>query len=76
MRLTAKFTSIDSDNSLFKQMKKGEISHLVERIQFNKRERNCIYFKFLFLPENGNTNYFLYFRLNNLMCQKSIRFVT
>jgi len=35
LSLTAEFMSIDSENSLFKQLLPGEISNLIERSQFN-----------------------------------------
>ena len=42
--LTAKFMSIDSENSLFKQLLPGEISNLIERSQFNKRRKRLFLF--------------------------------
>ena len=44
MSLTAEFMSIDSENSLFKQITNTEIHNLIERSQFNKREENYSYF--------------------------------
>jgi hypothetical protein len=43
--LTAEFMSIDSENSLFKQLLLGEISNLIERSQFNKRRKSCFCFQ-------------------------------
>ena len=37
--LTTEFMSIDSENSLFKQINQAEIPNLIERSQFNKRRR-------------------------------------
>ncbi len=37
LSLTAEFMSIDSENSLFKQILPDEIPNLLERSQFNKR---------------------------------------
>jgi hypothetical protein len=39
LSLTAEFMSIDSENSLFKEITKQQIPHLIERSQFNKRRR-------------------------------------
>ena len=39
LSLTADFMSIDSENSLFNQLKDGQISNLIERSQFNKRRK-------------------------------------
>jgi len=39
LSLTAEFMSIDSENSLFKQINQQEIPNLIERSQFNKRRR-------------------------------------
>ena len=39
MSLTAEFMSIDSENSLFKEIDKQQIPNLIERSQFNKRRR-------------------------------------
>jgi hypothetical protein len=36
LSLTAEFMSIDSENSLFKQINQGKIPNLIERSQFNK----------------------------------------
>ena len=47
LSLTAEFMSIDSENSLFKEINSKEISNLIERSQFNKRRRKL----FLFLEE-------------------------
>jgi len=47
LSLTAEFMSIDSENSLFKQINSVEIPNLIERSQFNKRRRKL----FLFLEE-------------------------
>jgi hypothetical protein len=47
LSLTAEFLSIDSENSLFKEIDKQRIPNLIERSQFNKRRRKL----FLFLEE-------------------------
>ncbi|MFC6876061.1 IS982 family transposase, partial [Flavobacterium myungsuense] len=47
LSLTAEFMSIDSENSLFKEINSKQISNLIERSQFNKRRRKL----FLFLEE-------------------------
>lgn len=47
LSLTAEFMSIDSENSLFKEINREQISNLIERSQFNKRRRKL----FLFLEE-------------------------
>jgi hypothetical protein len=47
LNLTAEFMSIDSENSLFKEIDKQQILNLIERSQFNKRRRKL----FLFLEE-------------------------
>jgi len=47
LSLTAEFMSIDSENSLFKEVNKQAIPNLIERSQFNKRRRKL----FLFLEE-------------------------
>ena len=47
LSLTAEFMSIDSENSLFKQINQVDIPNLIERSQFNKRRRKL----FLFLEE-------------------------
>ena len=44
MSLTAKFISIDTENSLFKQITKAEILNLIERSQFNKRRKKLFLF--------------------------------
>jgi len=44
LSLTAEFMSIDSDNSLFKQINRVEIPNLIERSQFNKRRRKLFWF--------------------------------
>lgn len=44
LSLTAEFMSIDSENSLFKQIDQQEISNLLERSQFNKRRRKLFLF--------------------------------
>ena len=44
LSLTAEFMSIDSENSLFNQLKNGQISNLIERSQFNKRRRKLFLF--------------------------------
>lgn len=47
LSLTAEFMSIDSENSLFKEINKQQIPNLIDRSQFNKRRRKL----FLFLEE-------------------------
>jgi hypothetical protein len=47
LSLTAEFMSIDSENSLFKEINNQQIPNLIERSQFNKRRRKL----FLFLKE-------------------------
>lgn len=47
LSLTAEFLSIDSENSLFKQISTDDIPNLIERSQFNKRRKKL----FLFLEE-------------------------
>ena len=47
LSLTAEFMSIDSENSLFKEIDKQQIPNLIERSQFNKRRRKL----FLFLED-------------------------
>ena len=42
--LTSEYMSIDSENSLFKQIKPSEIPNLIERSQFNKRRRKLFFF--------------------------------
>jgi len=44
LSLTAEFMSIDSENSLFKQILPTEIPNLIERSQFNKRRRKLFLF--------------------------------
>jgi hypothetical protein len=44
LSLTAEFMSIDSENSLFKQLLPGEISNLIERSQFNRRRKRLFLF--------------------------------
>lgn len=44
LSLTAEFMSIDSENSLFKQLISGEIPNLIERSQFNKRRKKLFLF--------------------------------
>jgi hypothetical protein len=44
MSLTAEFMSIDSENSLFKQITKAEIPNLIEQSQFNKRRKKLFLF--------------------------------
>ena len=44
LSLTAEFMSIDSENTLFKQISSNEISNLVDRSQFNKRRRKLFLF--------------------------------
>lgn len=44
MSLTTEFMSIDSENSLFKQITKAEIPNLIERSQFNKRRKKLFLF--------------------------------
>ena len=44
LSLTAELMSIDSENSLFKQLLPGEIPNLIERSQFNKRRRKLFLF--------------------------------
>lgn len=41
---TAEFMSIDSKNSLFKEIDRQQISNLIERSQFNKRRRKLFLF--------------------------------
>jgi hypothetical protein len=45
LSLTAEFMSIDSENSLFKQIDISQIPNLIERSQFNKRRRKLFYFQ-------------------------------
>jgi hypothetical protein len=44
LSLVAEFMSIDSENSLFKQINQAEIPNLIERSQFNKRRRKLFLF--------------------------------
>ena len=44
LSLTSEYMSIDSENSLFKQIKPSEIPNLIERSQFNKRRRKLFFF--------------------------------
>ena len=44
LSLIAKFMSIDSKNSLFKQLLPVEISYLIERCQFNKKRKKLFLF--------------------------------
>ncbi len=44
LSLTAEFMSIDSENSLFKEINKQHIPNLIERSQFNKRRRKLFFF--------------------------------
>ena len=44
LSLTAEFMSIDSENSLFKEINNQQIPNLIERSQFNKRRRKLFYF--------------------------------
>lgn len=44
LSVTAEFMSIDSENSLFKQLNQAEIPNLIERSQFNKRRRKLFLF--------------------------------
>ncbi len=44
LSLTAEYMSIDSENSLFKQINQVEIPNLIERSQFNKRRRKLFLF--------------------------------
>ena len=37
--------SIDNENSLFKQITKGEIPNSIEQSQFNKRRKKCLYLR-------------------------------
>ena len=43
MSLTAEFMSIDTENSLFKQITKPEILNLIERSQFNKKRKKNVF---------------------------------
>lgn len=44
LSLTTDYMSIDSENSLFKQINHDEIPNLIERSQFNKRRRKLFLF--------------------------------
>lgn len=44
LSFTAEFMSIDSENSLFKQISLNEIPNLIERSQFNKRRKSLFLF--------------------------------
>jgi hypothetical protein len=44
LSLTAEFMSIDSENSLFKQVSSNDIWNLIDRSQFNKRRRKLFLF--------------------------------
>ena len=44
LSLTAEFMSIDSENSLFKEINKQQRPNLIERSQFNKRRRKLFLF--------------------------------
>ena len=44
LSLTAEFMSIDSENSLFKEINNQQIPNLIERSQFNKRRRKLFSF--------------------------------
>lgn len=56
LSLTAEFMSIDSENSLFKQINSDGIPNLIERSQFNKRRRSLFFFS-----ENVRTKLASYF---------------
>jgi hypothetical protein len=43
LSLTSEFMSIDSENSLFKQIKQSEIPNLIERSQFNKKKKKTVF---------------------------------
>ena len=43
LSLTAEYMSIDSENTLFKQVKDVPIDNLIERSQFNKRRKNLFW---------------------------------
>ena len=59
LSLTAEFMSIDSENSLFKQISQLEIPNLIERSQFNKRR--CMLFLFSERVRTKLASYFLEF---------------
>ena len=44
LSLTAEFMSIDSENSLFKEINNQQIPNLIERSQFNKRRLKLFFF--------------------------------
>jgi hypothetical protein len=44
LSLNAEFMSIDSENSLFKQLNQHEIPNLIKRSQFNERRRKLFLF--------------------------------
>ncbi len=44
LSLTTEFMSIDSENSLFKEINNQQIPNLIERSQFNKRRRKLFFF--------------------------------
>lgn len=44
LSLTSEFMSIDSENSLFKQLDNNHIPNLIERSQYNKRRKKLFYF--------------------------------
>ena len=44
LSLTAEFMSIDSKNSLFKEINKQQIPNLIKRSQFHKRRRKLFWF--------------------------------
>jgi hypothetical protein len=45
LSLTAEFMSIDSENSLFKQLLPCGISNLIERCHLIKEGESCFYFQ-------------------------------
>jgi len=44
LSLTSKYMSIDSENSFFNPLQKGEIPNLIKRSQYNKRRKKLLYF--------------------------------
>ena len=44
LSLTSEYMSIDSENSLFNQLQKGQITNLIERRQYHKRRKKLFYF--------------------------------
>ncbi len=44
LSLTSEYMSIDSENSFFNQLQKGEIPNLIERSQYNKRRKKLFHF--------------------------------